>query len=334
MCYDDNDFAERLDGYMKKAGLSDETLAEQMRMSKMAIYNWRTGKTISPVRNNVLKCADILKLTPKQRADFLRAAGHVPEQAQASWPLIPVVGVPIVLPCQFFGRTHVLNQIHCAWDKPLPESIAIIGPKRSGKTSLLNYLIHISGASQLRADQPKGWPSGWLPRAFQLVRVDFQEANMHQPETLMRDVLRQLNLNAPALCDLACFSNRLKELSQPTVILMDDIEAGLAAPALDAEFWWNLRALGSQGVLSFVVMAASQPIQWARDYGKPSPFFNLFGHSFSIEAFTENEARELLAHSPSPFSSEEIDEMLFKSGCWPEPLQKLCDARLQTLLLG
>jgi len=83
-------------------------------------------------------------LTPKQRADFLRAAGHVPEQAQASWPLIPVVGVPIVLPCQFFGRTQVLNQIHCAWDKQVPESIAIIGPKRSGKTSLLNYLIHIS----------------------------------------------------------------------------------------------------------------------------------------------------------------------------------------------
>ncbi len=59
--------------------------------------------------------------------------------------------------------------IDCAWDKPVPESIAIIGPKRSGKTSLLNYLIHISRASQLRADQPKGWPDGWLPRAFNAI---------------------------------------------------------------------------------------------------------------------------------------------------------------------
>jgi hypothetical protein len=327
-------FALQLDGYMKKAGLSDETLADQMRIAKMTVYNWRTGKTISPVRNNVLKCAEILKLTPKQRVDFLRAAGHVPDQAHLLPPLMPVVGVPVIHPCQFFGRTHVLNQIHCAWNKPVPESIAIIGPKRSGKTSLLNYLIHISGASQLRADQPKGWPDGWLPRGFQLVRVDFQEANMQQPETLMRDVLRQLNLNAPALCDQAGFSNVLKQLSQPTVILMDDIEAGLVAPALDAEFWWNLRALSSQGVLSFVVMAAKLPIQWARDYGKPSPFFNLFGHSFSIGAFTENEARELLAHSPEPLSSEEIEQMLLKSGCWPEALQKLCDARLQKLLLG
>ncbi len=237
MCYDDKDFAEQLDGYMKKAGLTDETLAGQMLMSKMTVYNWHTGKITSPVRDNVLKCADILKLTPKQRADFLRVAGHVAEQALALPSLIPVVGVPVVQPCQFFGRTHVLSQIHCAWDKPVPESIAIIGPQRSGKTSLLNYLIHISRASQLRADQPKGWPEGWLPRGFQLVRVDFQEANMHQPETLMRDVLRQLNLNAPALCDLLGFSNVLKQLSQPTVILMDDIEAGLAAPALDAEFW-------------------------------------------------------------------------------------------------
>ena len=137
-------FALQLDGYMKKAGLSDETLADQMRIAKMTVYNWRTGKTISPVRNNVLKCAEILKLTPKQRVDFLRAAGHVPDQAHLLPPLMPVVGVPVIHPCQFFGRTHVLNQIHCAWNKPVPESIAIIGPKRSGKTSLLNYLIHIS----------------------------------------------------------------------------------------------------------------------------------------------------------------------------------------------
>jgi hypothetical protein len=143
-----------------------------------------------------------------------------------------------------------------------------------------------------------------------------------------------LKLKAPTLCDLTVFSTMLKQLSQPTVILMDDIEAGLRAPALDAEFWWNLRALGSQGRLSFVVTAVEPPKQWARDWGKPSPFFNLFGHSFFIGAFTETEARELLAHSPQRFSSDEIKQMVLKSECWPEPLQQLCDRQLQTLLLG
>jgi transcriptional regulator with XRE-family HTH domain len=334
MSYELKDFAQLLDAYMKQAGLSDEKLAEHIAVSKMAVYNWHTGKTTSPKRHNVLKCAEILKLTPKQRADFLKAAGEVSEQTQALPALIPVVGVPIVQPCQFFGREQVLSQIHWAWNKPVPESIAIIGPQRSGKTSLLNYLMSICQANQLRADQPKGWPEGWLPRSFQLVRVDFQEANMHQPETLMSDVLRQLKLNVPVPCDLVGFSNQLKQARhQSTVILMDDIEAGLKAPALDAEFWWHLRALGNQGLLSFVVTAAKPIREWARDYGKPSPFFNLFGHTFSIEAFTEKEARELLAHSPEPFSSDEIERMLCDSDCWPEPLQQLCDARLQSLLL-
>jgi hypothetical protein len=189
MSYEPKPFAQQLDLYMKKAGLTDRMLAEQIQNRKMTVYNWRMGKTISPLRHNVLKCAEILKLTAKQRFEFLRAAGHVDEQAQVLPPLIPVVGMPIVQPCQFFGRQQVLAQIYWAWNKPVPESIAIIGPKRSGKTSLLNYLIHISLAYHLRVDQPKGWPTAWLLRHFQFVRVDFQEAKKHQPESLMIDIL-------------------------------------------------------------------------------------------------------------------------------------------------
>ncbi len=325
------EFAQQLKEYMKIVGLTDEELAEQLGVSKMTIYNWRKGNIRQPSCDKTHKCAEVLKLSTKQRADFLRAAGFLKESAKPESSPIPVVSVPVIQPYQFFGRENVLRQIFWAWDKTVPESIMILGEKRSGKTSLINYLNNITQATYLRADQPKGWPENWLPRNFQFALVDFQDANMSQPETLVKDVLQQLELEVPQSCDMAYFSSILRQVStKPTVMLMDNIEAGIAAPAFSATFWQNLCSLGSYGKLSFVVTALKPP----EDCEKMSPFFNLFGHTLHLGAWTESEARELLAHSPQPFSASEVDSMLKESGCMPEPLQKLCDRRLQALLLN
>ena len=164
--------------------------------------------------------------------------------------------------------------------------------------------------------------------------VDFQDANMCQTETLIKDVLQQLKLKVPTPCDLADFSSVLKKLNQPTVILMDDIRAGIAAPALDTAFWLNLCALGNRGYLSFVVTASESLEKLVSDFGERAPFFNLFGHILQLGALTESEALDLLANSPKPFSPEEVAGMLKKSGCWAETLQMLCDVRLQQLSLN
>lgn len=324
-----NTFAELLDEYMNKAGWADEALADQIGVSKMTVYNWRNGKVQRPVRDKVLKCAEVLKLMPKQRAELLLAAGHLPETNQPLQAAVPVVGVPIVQPYQFFGRENVLSQIGRVWRKPVLESIVIIGSMRSGKTSLLNYLNKVVQATYLRSDQPKGWPEDWVPRNFRMALIDFQEANMCEAETLMSDVLQQLQLKVPQPCNLANFASVIKQrVNQPTVILMDELEIGLTAPGLDAAFWRNLRALGNNGQLSFVVTASEPLTKLAREFGEVMPFFRLFGHTLHLEALTEEEARELLAHSPQPLSAQEVEEMLDESGCWPEPLQMLCDERL------
>ncbi len=328
-----NIFAKLLNEYMKTVRLSDKTLADQIQVSPMTVYYWRIGKTKKPAsRKKLLQCADLLKLTFKQRAEFIKAAEGLLDNSKPQ--LVPVVGIPIVQPSQFFGRENLLRQIYRAWDKPVPESMSIVGPKRSGKTSLLNYLNQITRVSYLRPEQLKSWPTNWRSRHFQFALIDFQDANMSQPETLIKDVLQQLKLEIPQACNLASFSNLIKEkLTQPAVILMDNIEIGIAAPGLETAFWQNMSSLGSCGQLSFVVTCLNQPQQLEHSGDKALPFFELFGHSFLLEAFTENEARELLAHSPKPFSPEEVEGMLKESGCWPEPLQKLCDRRLQQLLL-
>ena len=324
-----NNFTELLNSHMKKLGLTDEVLAEQMQVSKMTIYNWRTGKIQQPAScQKVCKCAELLELNMKEQQDFLKAAGHFSGKEEPQSAPMPVIGLPIIQPYQFFGREKILQQIYLAWNKPVPESIIILGPKRSGKTSLLNYLKQITQAVYLRPKQPKGWPCNWLPKQFKFAFVDFQDANMFQLETLLKDVLQQLNLTVPENCHLADFSNIVKqECNKPTVILIDNLKRGLTAPTLEEAFWQNFCALGSCGKLSFVV-TCSEPDQLEQYRDKLFPFLNLFGHILNLGQFTESEARELMAASPKPFTEEEIQALLKESECWPEPLQKLCHKRL------
>jgi hypothetical protein len=88
---------------------------------------------------------------------------------------------------------------------------------------------------------------------------------------------------------------------QPSVVLLDEIGAALAAPELDQEFWWSLRSLGSNqtgGRLAFVLTAHELLARLAQAQGKPSPFFNIFGHTLLLGALSEAEAHELIASSP------------------------------------
>ncbi|MCP4696063.1 MAG: hypothetical protein GY862_04330, partial [Gammaproteobacteria bacterium] len=89
--------------------------------------------------------------------------------------------------------------------------------RRSGKTSLLKYLKNIARAPQedLRPDQPQGW-GDWMPRDFQFALVDFQAAGMREEQSLLRNILKQLNFQAPEPCDLIQFSDILDErISKP-----------------------------------------------------------------------------------------------------------------------
>ncbi|MCP4698418.1 MAG: ATP-binding protein, partial [Gammaproteobacteria bacterium] len=216
------------------------------------------------------------------------------------------------------------------------QHIALIGPRRSGKTSFLNYLKNISSVPQadLRRNQPQGWDA-WLPDNFQFALVDFQTAAMCQAERLQRHILKQLNCNIPDSYKTIDFSDTLNnQIHKPTVIMMDEIGAGLPAPELDMNFWWNMRALGSfcRSKVGFVI-ASHEPIETlVEDCGKPSPFLNLFfGNALSIGPLLQEEAEELINSFSKPFAKEDTAWILEKSGRWPALLQILCNQRLFAL---
>jgi len=329
-------FVELLSEFLQRAPMRYESLTEQVGVERQTLYRWRTGKALPNKREHVIKLAEALYLTARQADELLIAANFIPQNPDFitlplsdDEPLVPVITRPIIQPRQFFGRRGILKRIFQAWNRTSLEHVAIIGPKRSGKTSLLNYLMHIHHATGLREGQQKIA----LKYSYDWVFIDFEDVRMQHPNSLLNHILTKLGLPTTEN-DLIEFTEILEDnLHRPTVILMDNIEKGLQAEALDQTFWWNMRSLGNHcagGKLGFCVTSQQLPAELAESLHKPSPFFNIF-EPIQLTAFTTEEALELIHATPTSFTSDDIEWILAHSRGFPLLLQLLCHVRLIAL---
>lgn len=259
----------------------------------------------------------------------------VPDGNETAVPIF-IAGPPVAHPKHFFGRQRELRRLfNLLRPRPL-QNAAIIGPRRSGKTSLLHHLrtLATTPPDQLRPDQRQEW----LPNAqeYQWVFVDFQDARLGSRHALLRYLLKQMHLPLEETCELDAFLDTVSaHLRRPTVILLDEIGVAIARyPELDDAFWESLRSLATnqvQGNLAFVLAAPEPPEQLARHSGLGSPFFNIFAYTAHLGPLSEEEARSLIASSPIPFPEADVEWILQQSGRWPMPLQILCRERLLSL---
>ena len=73
-------FAQLLSQHMRRAGISDAELARAIGIRRQTIFRWKEGLTSRPRhRDDVLRCAAKLRLTPQERDELLMAAGFPPE---------------------------------------------------------------------------------------------------------------------------------------------------------------------------------------------------------------------------------------------------------------
>jgi hypothetical protein len=244
-----------------------------------------------------------------------------------------ITGAPIAQPHHFFGRERELKRLFNLLKSHPLQNAAIIGKKRSGKTSLLNYLrvIATTHPAELRPGQKADWLPN--PQHYRWAFVDFQDPRRHGREPLLRYLLESMQLPVPDPCDLDRFMDQVSGNTKfPTVILMDEIGVGLQrCPELDDGFWESLRALTTNltdGNLAFVLATPENPTDLAHHTGHSSPFFNIFGYTTTLGPLTETEAYQLIASSPIPFAEEDRTWILEQSHCYPLLLQILCRERL------
>ena len=309
---------------------SQQSLASDAGLSLSTVKNFLNGEPVD--------YKNFEELSKKLGLDWREIAykESQPTNKEAS-PFI--TGPPITQPRYFFGREKELKRLFNLLKRHPLQNAAIIGKKRSGKTSLLHYLKNITTtpAEQLRPEQKFDWLPH--PENYKWIFVDLQDPRMQNREGLLKYILESLKMQVPTPCNLDYFMDIVSEnLSSPTVILLDEISVGLQrCPELDDGFWESLRSLATNhtnGNLAFVLATPSSPIELAHNTGHSSPFFNIFGYTAYLEALTQTEARELIASSPIAFTDEDVKWILTQSQCWPLLLQILCRERLFNLEEG
>jgi len=319
---------------------NQNALAEEVGLSPSTVKSFLRGNPVDFL--NFVEISEKLGLdwqtiADQEVTDTPSPQPNSPKTCEETSPFI--TGNLITNPRCFFGREKELKRLFNLIKRQPLQNAAIIGKKRSGKTSLLQYLKNIT-TTPIEKLRP-GQKSDWLPypENYRWIFVDFQDSRLQNREGLLRYILESLKMNVPSPCDLDRFMDVVSSnLHQPTVILLDEIGVGLQrCPELDDGFWESLRSLATtqtNGNLGFVLAAPESPIELATSTGHSSPFFNIFGYTTTLGSMTEAEARELIGSSPIPFPDEDIEWILTQTKCWPLLLQILCRERLFSLEEG
>jgi DNA-binding SARP family transcriptional activator len=279
------------------------------------------------------------EIKPATGGQKVRREGRIETPGEAPEPPPFMAGPPITYPARFFGRQREISRLFNLLKRRPLQNGAVIGPRRSGKTSLLHHLKMITTAplSQRRLEQRQDWlPS---PQDYCWVFVDFQDHRLGELANLLPYLLEQMELPMPEPCHLDDFLDVVSEhLQRPTVVLLDEMEVALQRyPELDDAFWESLRSLATNqvnGNLAFILASAERPTELAQHSGYGSPFFNIFGYMALLGPLTEAEAQALIASSPLPFTSEDTAWIIQESGRWPILLQILCRECLLALEEG
>ncbi|MEM7113307.1 MAG: BTAD domain-containing putative transcriptional regulator [Chloroflexota bacterium] len=258
----------------------------------------------------------------------------IPNPQYTNTPTDPspfIAGPPITEPHRFYGRERIIRRLFALWRQRPLQNAAIIGPRRSGKTSLLHYLRQITTANSSRPDQRTNWLPN--PLDYRWVFVDFQDPRLGSQAGLLTYLLDQMEIPQPASCTLETFLDLVSDqLINPTIILLDEIGVALSRyPELDDAFWESLRSLATNhvdGNLAFVLTAQERPETLAQGQGMGSPFFNIFGYTATLGPLTEEAAIALIKSSPQPVPADNATWILQKSGRWPILLQILCREHL------
>jgi len=125
-------FADLLNEYIRRADISQSHLAERIGVNRQTIKRWLNAENLPRDCEPLYRCADVLKLNMIEFNTLLEASRLDCQQLSPC-----VVGQPIDNPKQFFGRQDEIKRILDQWSRSPLLNMAVMGPKGSGKTSLL-----------------------------------------------------------------------------------------------------------------------------------------------------------------------------------------------------
>jgi AAA-like domain len=245
-------------------------------------------------------------------------------------------GNPISDPRRFFGRTREVEQIFGRLRNEEFESSSVVGDRRIGKTSLLNYLANrgVRSAAGLELER------------YAFVYVDLQMVDEAMgPEQLWRRLLALMRRQCadPGIAEMLTTLERtdrldtfdLDELFQEiddrglhVVFLLDEFERVTENVNFGPDFYYGLRSLIIHHKLALITSSRLELIELCHSEAvKSSPFFNIFAN-INLRQFSQADFQMMVSRSldgtPVRFSEPEMTHVGDLAGLHPYFLQIAC----------
>ncbi len=238
-------------------------------------------------------------------------------------------GNPISDPKRFVGRKREIEQVFSRLRNPEFESSSIVGERRSGKTSLLNYIAHPDIIST----------NGLDPTKYLFVYLDLEMitststptrlyqymlkriASKVQQESAKNQVREISQLDSIDTYDLAEALDTMEDEGLHIVLLIDEFENVGDNLNFGPDFYYGLRSLAIHHDLALITATRVDLVEIAHSEAiRSSPFFNIFA-TINMPSLSSVDIKEMLdiylADTGISFNDSEADYAITLAGRLP-----------------
>lgn len=240
--------------------------------------------------------------------------------------------VMIQSPAEFHGRRREVRRIYSRIDAPHPQSISVVGDRRIGKSSLLNFVhsrsnrrkymtnaadticVYLDFQGKVDFDIPR-----YIDYLFNAMAMESGEPSSY------RDCGRTLD-------ELRNVVETIHAQGRRLIVMMDEFECITGNPKFDAGFFSYLRSLANSYRVAYVTSSVDELQLMCHNTDiSDSPFFNIFSN-LPLRPFALDEARELI-NAPSEACGTPLEpyaeRILRLAGCFPIFLQIACSSVIE-----
>ncbi len=267
----------------------------------------------------------------KGNLDLKQAAEALSKPKQKGNPYLNRVMIPH--PSMFFGRNSVVKRITSRICAQRPQSVSIVGERRIGKSSLLNYLRNPQTRLQLMEDAER---TICLFIDFQQLRTidegQFLQLIYGELKKTLKDQI-EMKLS-PDHEGMRFLCEQITQSDYKLVMLFDEFESVTKNERVGAQFYSFLRSLANNYTVAFITASGRNLKDMCVSHEiADSPFFNIFSVQH-LGLFRRSTAEKLIAEPSAaagialqPVSSQ----ILACGGLYPFFLQMACSAWFEYL---
>jgi serine/threonine protein kinase/AAA+ ATPase superfamily predicted ATPase len=226
----------------------------------------------------------------------------------------------------FFGRETEIRKIYSRLGSERPQSVSLVGERRIGKSSVLNYIFNPVNRRRFITN----------PDDYVFIYVDFQEKRGIDTTEFFRVLLERLIFEfrnrleihvEPGYDGFKKVISSLDESGLKIILVFDEFDLITKNKNFDAEFYSYMRSLANNFNIAYLVASGRnlQTMCHSKEISD-SPFFNIFSN-LTLSQFSHQEAVELITipAKKAGFSMEShISTITDIAGYYPFFIQMAC----------